>query len=118
MNHAFLKKDGDDSRNMKKRKLKNMVERVVEEVCKPSNMEDFKRNVGEVLIKAIREMIGEEKLLAQVSEYRESSEEQRSVGEGEQPRAFLEEDMIQSMLHKSQQHADLPIGSIESPVTS
>ena len=41
-----------------------MVGRVVEEVHKPGNMEDFKWNLGVVLIKAIRELLGEKELLA------------------------------------------------------
>ena len=66
----------DGARNIDKVNLKDLVVKVVEEICKPGNMEDIKRNIGVVVISVLKELLGEEVFFGGSAVHRKTTEEQ------------------------------------------
>ena len=106
----------DGARNLNKVNLKDLVVRVVEEVCKPGSMEEIKQNIGVVVVTVLKELLGEEEFLVGSAVHMTAAAEHRMGGGEEATRAFLEEDLLQSMMHNFQHNEPLPIGSFENPL--
>ena len=96
-----------------KLRVRELVLKVVEEICKLENMEVFKRNFGVLLLETLNEFIRNEDALDDSTVPREAAKVQSMEREVQQPRAFMEEDLIQSMMHRNQNTAGSLIGSFE-----
>ena len=109
---SMANEDGD--RNLNKVNLKDLVVRVVEEVCKPGNMEEIMQNIGVVVVIVLKELLGEGEFLGVSAVHMTAAEEHRMGGGEELTGAFLEEDLLQLMMHNFQHNEPHPIGSFEN----
>ena len=86
-----------------------MASRWVEETFNSINLEGIKRSLVELLGTVVRDVEIE------IHGCRNKNAKQRKVEEAEQIGAFLEEELIFSMLHSGWDASSSPIGEFESP---
>ena len=98
-------------------KLKGLVLRVTEEVFKSDNTEEFKLNLGVLIVVASNGYLKNEDFLAESLDHKEAAEVLMTEGKEDQLMVFLEEEWILSMLHKDQDGDSSPIGVFEPPLT-
>ena len=81
-------------RQIEKMNLKGLVWRVIEEIFNSVNLEEIKCNLGDLMVGVIH-MVEFEQI-----EYKKKPEKQRKEGDDEQRGAFLEEELVSSIMNK------------------
>ena len=115
INPKCLVESGDDQPRMElvKLNLKGMVWRMIEEIFKSTNMEEIKHKLGVWMEEVINVIQREEIILTKLLGCKKIEEESCLEGKDEQPRVFLEEELVSSMRHKDQRCSGSLIGAFE-----
>ena len=96
----------EHKRQIEKMNLKGLVWRVIEEIFNSVNLEEIKRNLGDLMVGAIHVVEFEQ------IEYRKKPEKQWKEGDDEQKGAFLEEKLASSMMNKGCDTPSPPLVSL------
>ena len=100
---------GEYSKRLEEVNLEGLASRWVEETFNSINLEGIKRSLVELLGIVVRDVEIE------IHGCRNKNAKQRKVEEAEQIGAFLEEELIFSMLHSGWDVSSSPIDEFESP---